>query len=127
VTPDSASAKEIQQLWTYVQGRLARLKSDAGFAPAERQSFAINGLSPADASEPADAGESVEATDMSVAPAPAPATPKSHAGIDRPSGLDRRRGAGEAPRGFDNRRIVKPFGRRSTDDSTDASFRESRP
>jgi chromosome partitioning protein len=98
VTPDSASAKEIQQLWTYVQGRLARLKSDAGFAPAERQSFAISGLSPADASEPADAGESVEATDMSVAPAPA--TPKSHAGIDRPSGLDRRRGAGEAPRGF---------------------------
>jgi len=90
VTPDSASAKEIQQLWTYVQGRLARLKGDAGFAPAEGQSFAISGLSPADASEPADAGVSVEATDMSVSPAPA--TPKSYAGIDRPLGLDRKRG-----------------------------------
>jgi len=82
VTPDSASAKEIQQLWTYVQGRLARLKGDAGFAPAEGQSFAISGLSPADASEPADAGESVEATDMSVAPAPA--TPKSYAASTAP-------------------------------------------
>ena len=112
VTPDSASAKEIQQLWTYVQGRLARLKGDAGFAPAEGQSFAISGLSPADASEPADAGVSVEATDMSVSPAPA--TPKSYAGIDRPLGLDRKRGAAEAPRGFDNRRIVRPFGRRTT-------------
>lgn len=125
VTPDSASAKEIQQLWTYVQGRLARLKGDAGFAPAEGQSFAISGLSPADASEPADAGVSVEATDMSVSPAPA--TPKPYAGIDRPLGLDRKRGAAEAPRGFDNRRIVRPFGRRSTDDNTDASLRESRP
>ena len=125
VTPDSASAKEIQQLWTYVQGRLARLKGDAGFAPAEGQSFAISGLSPADASEPADAGVSVEATDMSVSPAPA--TPKSYAGIDRPLGLDRKRGAAEAPRGFDNRRIVRPFGRRSTDDNTDASLQESRP
>jgi len=112
VTPDSASAKEIQQLWTYVQGRLARLKGDAGFAPAEGQSFAISGLSPADASEPADAGVSVEATDMSVSPAPA--TPKPYAGIDRPLGLDRKRGAAEAPRGFDNRRIVRPFGRRTT-------------
>ena len=125
VTPDSASAKEIQQLWTYVQGRLARLKGDAGFAPAEGQSFAISGLSPADASEPADAGVSVEATDMSVSPAPA--TPKSYAGIDRPLGLDRKRGAAEAPRSFDNRRIVRPFGRRSTDDNTDASLQESRP
>ena len=125
VTPDSASAKEIQQLWTYVQGRLARLKGDAGFAPAEGQSFAISGLSPADASEPADAGVSVEATDMSVSPAPA--TPKPYAGIDRPLGLDRKRGAAEAPRGFDNRRIVRPFGRRSTDDNTDASLQESRP
>jgi chromosome partitioning protein len=123
VTAGSASANEIQQLWTYVQGRLSRLKGDAGFTPAERQSFAISGLSPADASEPVDTGDSVEATDMPVPPAPS--MPRS--GVERPSGLDRRRGAGEGPRGFDNRRIVKPFGRRPTDDNTDASFRESRP
>ena len=33
VTAESASAKEIQKLWIYVQGRLARLKDDAAFAP----------------------------------------------------------------------------------------------
>jgi hypothetical protein len=36
---------------------LSRLKGDAGFTPAERQSFAISGLSPADASEPVGTGD----------------------------------------------------------------------
>jgi chromosome partitioning protein len=124
VTADSASAKEIQQLWIYVQGRLARLKHDSGFAPAERENFAISSLSPADASESVDASDSAEPMDMSVQPSPT--TPKPYTGVERRSGLDRRGGAAEAPRGFDNRRVVKPFGRRSTDDNTDASFRESR-
>src|SRR6516164_7123452 len=40
VIPDSASAKEIQELWIYVQGRLARLKNEAAFAAeVERQNF----------------------------------------------------------------------------------------
>jgi hypothetical protein len=124
VTAESASAKEIQQLWTYVQGRLARLKHDAAFAPVERENFAITGLSPADASGPVDTGDSVEPMDKPVPP-PRPA-PESFTGVERPSGLDRRRVANEAPRGFDNRRVVKPFGR-ADQKRTEASFRESRP
>ena len=34
---------------------------------------------------------------------------------------------GEAPKGFDNRRIVKHFGRQATNQSTDAPFGENRP
>ena len=124
VTPGSASAKEIRELWTYVQARLARLKDDAAFAPKpERQNFATSGLSPAETSEPVDTGDSVE---PKVMPVPTPSKPESYSGVERRSGLDRRRVAGEAPKGFDNRRIVKPFGRRATDQPTDPSFRESR-
>jgi chromosome partitioning protein len=124
VTAESASAKEIQQLWNYVQGRLARLKHDAAFAPAERQNFALSGLSPADASEPVDAGDSVEPMDKPVPPRRP--TPESYTGLERHSDLDRRRVANEAPRGFDNRRVVKPFGR-ADQKRTEASFRENRP
>ena len=110
VTPESASAKEIQELWIYVQGRLARLKDDAAFAPkVERQNFAISGLLPADASEPVDAGDLVEPMDKPVPPRPP--MPESYTGVERRSGLDRRRVADEAPQGFDNRRLVRPFGR----------------
>jgi chromosome partitioning protein len=124
VTPESASAKEIQQLWNYVQGRLARLKHDAAFAPAERQNFALSGLSPADASEPTEAGDSAGPMDKPVPPERP--TPESFTGVERQSSLDRRRVTAEAPRGFDNRRIVKPFGR-ANQKRTEASFRESRP
>ena len=45
VTADSPSAKEIQKLWSYVQGRLAWLKDDVAFAPGlERQNFAVSGI-----------------------------------------------------------------------------------
>jgi chromosome partitioning protein len=124
VTPESASAKEIQQLWIYVQGRLARLKHDAAFAPTEGQSFALSGLSPADASEPAEAVDSAGPVDKPDPPGRP--TPESFAGVERQSSLDRRRVTAEAPRGFDNRRIVKPFGR-ADQKRTETPFRESRP
>jgi chromosome partitioning protein len=121
VTAESASAKEIQELWIYVQGRLARLKDDAAFAPKfERQDFAINGLSSADASEPA--SDSVESMDIPVPPSP---MPQSYTDVERHSGFDRRRLASEAQRGFDHRRVVKTFGR--ADHSTNASSWWSRP
>jgi len=126
VAAESASAKEIRELWTYVQGRLARLKNDAAFTPkAEPPDLAISGLSPTNASEPADARDVVEPKVMSV-PTPPP-QPESNTGVERRAGLERRRVAGEAPKGFDNRRVVKPFGRRATDHNTDAPLRESRP
>lgn len=106
VTAASASASEIQKLWTYVQGRLARLKDDAAFAPADRGSFAISSLSPADAAEPVEGGEFNEPIDMSV-PAP-PSTSETARSV-----LQRTRVINEAAHGFDNRRIAKPFGRQA--------------
>jgi chromosome partitioning protein len=110
VTATSASAKEIRDLWTYVQGRLARLKHDPTFAPeVVPQNFAISGLSPADASESVDAGDFVEPMDMPVPPPPP--MPEPYTGVERHSGLDRTRVAGEAPHGFDKRRVQQAFGR----------------
>jgi chromosome partitioning protein len=112
VTPQSASAKEIQELWVYVQGRLARLKDDTAFAPkSERQDFAVSGLSPADGSEPG-AGDYSKPMNMPVA-APPPLS-------ERRSGLDRNLMVGKAPQRFDHRRVLKPFGRQAT-------LRETRP
>jgi chromosome partitioning protein len=126
VTATSASAKEIRELWIYVQGRLARLKRDAAFAPEfQPQNFAISGLSPADVPEPVDAGDFVEPMDMPVPPPPPMLEP--YTGVERHSGLDRTRVAGEAPHSFANRRVQQSFGRRDTDHPTDASFRGSRP
>jgi chromosome partitioning protein len=126
VAPSSASAKEIRELWIYVQGRLARLKHDAAFAPeVVPQNFAISSLSPADASESVDAGDFVEPMDMPVPPPPP--MPEPYTGVERRSGLDRTRVAGEAPHGFDNRRVQHAFGRRDTDHPTDTLFRERRP
>ncbi len=124
VTAESASAKEIHDLWIYIQSRLARLKDGVGVATdLERQNFAVSGLTPADASEGCDAGNAVEAMDM-VVPSPAP---DSSPGVERRLDADRKRVIGEVPKGFDNRRVVKPFGRQARDNSTDAPFRESRP
>jgi chromosome partitioning protein len=124
VTAKSGSAKEIRDLWIYVQGRLARLKHDPTFTPeVVPQNFAISGLSPADASESVDASDFVEPMDIPVPPPPP--MPEPYTGVERRSGLDRTRVAGEAPHGFANRRVQQPFGRRNPD--TDASFRGSRP
>jgi hypothetical protein len=88
---------------------LARLKDDAFFAPgAERQNFSVSSLSPADACEGVDADNLVEPMETTVPPEP---MPKPHAGVERRPSLDRKRVAGEAPPRFDNRRVVKPFGR----------------
>lgn len=108
VTAASVSASEIQKLWTYVQGRLARLKDDAAFAPADRGGFAISGLSPADAAEPVEASEFNEAMDMPVPPATSMPDPYAARSV-----LQRTRVINEAQHGFDNRRIAKPFGRQA--------------
>jgi chromosome partitioning protein len=121
VTSESASAKEIRELWRYVQGRLARLKDDAALAPRfERQDFAISGLSPADPSEAV--GDSAGSTDTS---AQSPPVPQSYTDAARLSELERRRVAAEAQRGFDHRRVAKPFGR--ADHSSNTSSWWSRP
>jgi chromosome partitioning protein len=52
VVPKSASAKEVSDLWLYIQDRLARAKKEAGLAPETRpEHFATGSLSALDASE----------------------------------------------------------------------------
>ncbi len=49
ITAKSASAKEVRELWIYVQSRLARLTHDIAFTPDfVPQNFAVNGLSAAE-------------------------------------------------------------------------------
>jgi chromosome partitioning protein len=110
VMPESQSAKEVQELWVYIQGRLAQLKHDAAFAPEpERQNFALSGLSPADASDTlADTRDLAEPT--MDAPASPPSATESYA---RRPDLQRSRTASEPSHGFDKRRLVKTFGRQA--------------
>ena len=47
VVPDSPSAKEVNELWIYIQDRLARLVKDPTLAPENRpEYFAVSPLSP---------------------------------------------------------------------------------
>jgi len=121
VVAKSASAKEIRDLWVYVQGRLARLTKDVAFTPEfTPQTFAVNGLSPADDRDIGDAdAAAAQDGDLPPLPPPPPRPPNSpealYTGPERRTGFDRRRTPGEAPPpGIANRR-VQPFGRRSTD------------
>lgn len=116
VASKSASAREIRELWIYVQGRLSRLKHDAGFAPEfVPNNFAVSGLSSADATDITDVPDMPEIAEVPVSP-PQPVSEPVYSGIERRSGFDRRHMPGETPSGFGNRR-VQPFGRRSTDHS----------
>lgn len=121
VVAKSASAKEIRDLWVYVQGRLARLTKDVAFTPEYvPQTFAVNGLSPADDRDAGDADAAADQEgDLPPSPPPLPRPPHSqeplYTGPERRAGFDRRRMPGEAPPpGVANRR-AQPFGRRSTD------------
>jgi chromosome partitioning protein len=61
VIPDSASAKEITELWIYIQDRLARLVKDPSLAPESRPDyFSISSLSSAEETEALDPGEQAE-------------------------------------------------------------------
>jgi chromosome partitioning protein len=121
VTADTASTKEIHELWLYVQSRVARLKGDAALAPKfDSQDLAVTGLSPDDTAEAIEAGP----VKMSVPPPP----PESSPGLERRSDLQQKRVAREVRQSFDNRRVVKTFGRAPDRwaNTTDAT-RENRP
>ncbi len=147
VMAKSASAREIRDLWIYVQDRLARVTRDAAFAPKiVPQAFAISGLSSAESSEPADGGDSVRPMGLPappLAPTPEPytgperrsspdrraASGEPYTGPERRSGIDRREASGETWRGFGSgdRPAPPPFGRRGANSGADPSNRESRP
>jgi chromosome partitioning protein len=107
----SASAKEVRELWIYIQDRLSRLMHDPKLIPEFRpQHFAVSALS--NASEPL-------VDEIAAAPAPAVTAPEpppllsEYEGPERRSGVDRRAfQPNTVP--FAERR-AHPFGRRSTD------------
>ncbi|HEY1837797.1 MAG: ParA family protein [Rhizomicrobium sp.] len=105
VDAKSASAKEVRDLWTYVQDRLSRLVRDPTLIPENKpQHFAVSALSNGeDASAPA-----VE--EISLEPPP---MVEPWDGVERRAGPDRRELAHGVPR-FGDRR-VHAFGRRATD------------
>ena len=100
-----ASAKEVRDLWIYIQDRLSRLMKDPTFIPEMRpQHFAVSALSNGEeAAEPA-----VE--EISLEPPP---LVEPWDGVERRNGLDRREMAQNVPR-FGERR-VHAFGRRAGD------------
>jgi len=122
VVPKSASAKEMGELWTYVQERLARLTKDKSLSTENRASHLslapLSALDSTDTPEPDD----TSGHDMSLQPQ-APEAP-AYVGPERRTGLERR----EPPRstslfgGPEKRTGV--FGRRSSDQYHDASGRK---
>lgn len=105
VDAKSTSAKEVRDLWIYVQDRLSRLMKDPTLIPETRpQHFAVSALSNGDeALTPA-----VE--EISLEPPP---LVEPWDGVERRVGPERREQAHGAPR-FGERRLY-PFGRRAGD------------
>jgi chromosome partitioning protein len=137
VVPKSQSAKEIGDLWLYIQDRLSRLTADPSFMPDMKpKHLSISPLSSLSSDQPQtesnaepaldDAGLAMGGLEKNLpnsAPAPssfgAPVTQVyGPGGIERRSGMDRR--DGQAPAAFgsgfgqaDRRKL--PFGRRQSD------------
>ncbi len=125
ILPKSASAKEISDLWIYVQDRLARLNRDPAFKPlVEPAHFAVSGLTASAPNgstpeEPAEWPDAIEQPEpVGAFPTAEPSVPLEtgdvYTGPERRSGFDRRQQAGTPPPGIVERRL-RPFGRRSTD------------
>ena len=123
--PKSASAKELAELWVYIQDRIARLTKDASLAPEGRPSHLalspLTGLEDTDSPEP-----ELAAVHIAVAP---PAPVALPAAVDGGIGMERR---GEVERRDKSRlnaffagveRRANVFGRRHSEQQ-DASGRK---
>ena len=134
VVPQSASAREIADLWRYVQDRLARLAHDDSLRNrADAARLAVQPLSPAEAE--ADASNEAEQEDLQhleqvtpvLANAAATQAPAAESQVptplapavqddDRRSGFQRRSATATKAFGTADRRVL-PFGRRHVDPS----------
>jgi len=108
VVPRSPSAREIHDLWLYIQDRLARLKHDPDFAAAEARQFALSPLSPL-------SGEQIEEDESAESAEPANADSSILPMPDRRLGRDRRVLASNF-NGPERRGLA--FGRRASDRTT---------
>ena len=104
--PNSPSAREIRDLWLYLQDRLSRAVQDSRLRPDIRPDFAVNPL--------LEVAEEIalEIPPLIVAP--------DYAGPDRREAVDRRIKA-ELYRGPERR--VQSFGRRRSDQAWDGTFK----
>jgi chromosome partitioning protein len=121
VVPKSQSAKEMRELWTYVQGRLARLAKDPSMTPEFRpKHLDLGPLAQLDDAELAAAPPQESAIameqDANLASVLNPAPP-SWNGDERRSSVDRRATQGAQSFGAQERR-AHVFGRRHTDRPT---------
>jgi chromosome partitioning protein len=122
VVPKSQSAKEVRELWTYVQDRLARLAKDPSLAPEFRPRHLD--LGPLAAIADADLAAVPEVPPVVepireppiqiVEPAPQPVIERGWDGVERRFGGDRHMVSGAPPFGAQDKR-VHVFGRRNTD------------
>ena len=107
VVPKSQSAREVRDLWTYVQDRLCRIVQDPLLVPDFRPShLAVSGLSALDA--PAASDDPPASEELAVAP-----SPQDGADIERRPLLERRPPHGGTFGGAERR--FQPFGRRASD------------
>jgi chromosome partitioning protein len=107
VLPNSQSAREITELWLYLQEKLSRIVRDPALLPEFRPEYlSINALLSPDAEGPLDAPPLVVEPPVLE---PQPAEPTVYEGPDRRAGLERR--AILQPRGIERR----VFGRRASD------------
>ena len=111
VTPKSASAKEVHDLWVYIQDRLSRLTHDSKLTPEVRPNrFSIEALTSLTEEVPAAAAD---ATTTETAADAAPEPPAEPAPLLNRRVLAERR-SGFATFGGSERRS-HPFGRRAQD------------
>ncbi len=118
VVAKSPSAKEISDLWLYVQDRLARLNREASLVETVRQHLSAPSFASAEGGVAVIAeAEDVIAPTPTTAPEPVSGPPpvKPYEGVDRRSGKDRREIPQEEVLFGGQERRWHRFGRRSTD------------
>jgi len=117
VVPKSQSAREVRDLWLYIQDRLGRIKKDPSFvAESKPQHFALGPLTSL-SDEPAIAELNelppTANDELPIPPMPDEINTPAYAGVERRAGIDRR----EIAHGFGafGERRLNQFGRRATD------------
>jgi len=109
VMPKSQSAKEVRDLWTYLQDRLSRLTRDTKLLPDIRPDLSIEALTSL-TEETVDAGPEADSAPESVA------VPET---VPEPAAIRERRVLGERRTNFATfggaERRTHPFGRRAQD------------
>jgi chromosome partitioning protein len=107
IVPKSASAREISDLWTYMQDRLSRLMHDPKLTPEFRPShLAVGPLSALDEAPANDEAREQQAVAEAISQGPPD-------GIERRSGIERRQSFGLVFGSAERR--SHPFGRRAGD------------